>query len=74
MPACYVWKCDCGIEWKTFRSDDEQKQVHVCSCKRRHEVRGAITHLFYSPNPKLTINQVWNEVPRSQFRQYVHEI
>jgi hypothetical protein len=28
MPASYVWKCDCGIEWKTF-SDHRQKQVQL---------------------------------------------
>jgi len=43
MPACYVWKCDCGIEWKTFRSDDDKEQLHVCKCKRRRMVTGVIT-------------------------------
>jgi hypothetical protein len=62
MPACYVWKCDCGIEWKTFHSDDKPKQMHVCMCKQRHEVTGVITHLFYSPNPTLEINQDGTQV------------
>jgi hypothetical protein len=73
MPACYVWKCDCGIEWKTFRSVGEQKQLHVCMCKRRHEVAGAITHLFYSSNSQQPMDQSWNEVPKSQFKERLPE-
>jgi hypothetical protein len=69
MPACYVWKCDCGIEWKVFRSPNEEKQIHTCMCKRRHELTGVVTHLFYLPDPKLTINQDWNEVPKSQIEE-----
>jgi hypothetical protein len=68
MPACYIWKCDCGIEWKTFRSAREQKQVHVCMCKRRYEVAGSVTHLFYSSNPQHPMDQSWNEVPIAQFK------
>ena len=68
MPACYVWKCDCGIEWKTFHSDHEHKQIHLCMCKRGHEVTGVITHLFYSSNPEQPMDQAWNEVPPSQFK------
>jgi hypothetical protein len=74
MPACYLWKCDCGIEWKTFRIADHEIQTHVCVCKRKHEVRGLITHLFYSPIHELDINQVWNEVPRSMFRDHLGDV
>jgi hypothetical protein len=73
MPACYVWKCDCGIEWKTFRSLDGHKQLHVCMCKRRREVPGVITHLFYSPNPQPQMDDAWNEVPRSRFKERLPE-
>jgi len=33
----------CGIEWKTFRSDDDKEQLHVCKCKLRRMVTGVIT-------------------------------
>jgi hypothetical protein len=71
MPACYIWKCECGIEWKTVRNMDGKKQVHVCMCKRRHNVPGVITHLFYSRNPQQTLDQLWDEVPRSKFREHL---
>jgi hypothetical protein len=74
MPAYYIWKCECGVEWKTFRSEGEQKRPHVCMCKRRHEVRDEITHLFYSSNPTLGISQLWNEVPSSLLGQYLPEV
>jgi hypothetical protein len=48
-------------------------QLHVCMCKRRREVPGAITHLFYSPNPQLQMDQAWNEVPRSEFKERLSE-
>ena len=68
MPVCYVWKCECGIEWKVFRSPNEEMEIHTCTCKRMRELTRVVTRLFYLPDPKLTMNQDWNEVPKSRSR------
>jgi hypothetical protein len=71
MEASYIWKCGCGLEWRTFRNIDGPMQTHVCRCKRTHAVTGGIIQLFYSNRHLLPLDDTWIEVPTAQIADYM---
>jgi hypothetical protein len=73
MQACYVWKCECGIEWKCLRNTEELKQTHVCLCARQHELNGVVAHLFYSTSFTQMLNEQWREVPPPEIKDHLIE-
>jgi len=71
MPAVCVWKCFCGIQWKTIDAAEGPRQTHLCSCKRTHEVTGVVTSIFHSTCPNLPIDEQWIEVPNSRLQEWL---
>jgi hypothetical protein len=65
MPSILFWNCDCGVEWRAFLEISDKKQICVCFCNRRRELRGTAVELDYSKHGGLQMAVDWIKAPKS---------
>lgn len=54
MAAVVVWRCDCGVEYKTVFEPTTKAMAIRCateSCKTRHIITGKVTQFFLQTTP-----------------------